>query len=246
MAYLDQMKASGDWLFRWRGYLPLVFIALVLASLTQFQFLGGSEYSDELWESFCLAVSLFGLFIRCLTVGYTPQHTSGRNARAQLAVQLNTSGMYSMVRHPLYLGNFFIWLGVALFPHQWLVVLLCISVYWLYYERIMIAEEAFIADKFGDAFEQWARATPAFVPNPRLFRAPDSPFSLRNVLKREYPAFSGIIFTMFALEVASDYQVLGRFELQTFWLVLLILGIGVHLVLRTLKKHTRLLHVAGR
>jgi len=246
MSYIDQMQRSGNWLFRWRGYLPLVFVAIVLASLTRFGFIGGSEIDDELWEGFCLVVSACGLVIRALTVGYAAAETSGRNARAQRAASLNTTGAYSIVRHPLYVGNFLIWTGIALYPHQWLVVLVCTALYWLYYERIIVAEEAFLADKFGDVFLEWARRTPAFVPNFRAFRAPECGFSLRTVLKREYPAFSGTIFTMFILEVAGDYEVLGRFDLDTLWVVLLALAVAVHLILRTLKKHTRLLHVEGR
>ena len=246
MAYIDEMRESGNWLFRWRSYLPLVFVAVVMASLTQFRFLGGNEFDDELWEVACLAVSLFGLGIRCLTVGYTPARTSGRNAREQRADELNTLGLYSIVRHPLYLGNFFIWLGIALFPHNWLVVLACTGIFWLYYERIIIAEEAYIADKFGESFQQWARLTPTFVPNLRLYRRAENSFSLRNVLKREYPAFSGILFTLFALEVVGDVAAQGHFELDTFWMILLVIGASAHLILRTLKKHTRLLHEPGR
>lgn len=246
MAYVDEMKDAGNWLFRWRSYLPLVFIAMVTASLTQFSFLGGSEFDDELWEAACLAVCLFGLAIRSLTVGYTPANTSGRNAREQRASQLNTTGLYSVVRHPLYLGNFFIWLGIAMYPHNWLVVLNCLGIFWLYYERIVVAEEAYLADKFGEYFERWARSTPAFLPRLRNFRRPEAAFSLRNVLKREYPAFSGIIVTMFMLEVFGDYEVLGHLQFDTFWVILLTLGASVYLVLRTLKKYTRLLHVPGR
>ena len=163
-----------------------------------------------------------------------------------MADELNTTGIYSVVRHPLYVGNFFIWLGVALYPHNWMVVLLCLAVFWLYYERIIIAEEAFLAEKFGPAFEAWAHATPAFLPNFCRYRPSARGFSLRNVLKREYPAFSGIIFTMFLLEVAGSYEVQGHFTLYTFWTVLLVVAAGTHLLLRTLKKHTRLLHVPGR
>lgn len=246
MAYIDQLRTSGNWLFRWRGYLPLVFVAVVLGSLTQFRLIGGSEFDDELWESFCLGVSALGLLVRAFTVGYTPAATSGRNAREQRAESLNTLGIYSIVRHPLYLGNFFIWLGIALFPHDWRIVIACVAIFWLYYERIVIAEESFLAERFGTDFNAWSARTPAFLPNPRLYTPPACPFSLRNVLKREYPAFSGTIFTMFLLEVAGDYEVLGHFKLYTFWTVLLVVAAGTHLLLRTLKKHTRLLHVPGR
>ena len=246
MAYIDELRASGNWLFRWRGYLPLGLVGVLLASLTHFQLMGGTEFNDELWESFCLGVSALGLLLRALTVGYTPARTSGRNAREQRAESLNTLGMYSMVRHPLYLGNCFIWFGIALFPHDWRVALACMAIFWLYYERIMVAEESFLAQRFGAQFEDWARQTPAFLPDPRRYMPPGCAFSLRNVLKREYPAFSGTIFSMFLLEVAGDYEVLGHFTLYTFWTVLLAMAAGTHLILRILKKHTRLLHEPGR
>ena len=246
MAYIDEMRESGHWLFRWRSYLPLVFIVVILAALVQARLIGETHLPDEAWVVVCLAVSLFGLSIRCLAVGYTPARTSGRNAREQRADQLNTTGFYSIVRHPLYLGNFFIWMGIALFARDGMVVLACMSIFWLYYERIMIAEEAYIAGKFGVQFDLWANATPAFLPNPRLYRKSENAFSLRNVLKREYPAFSGIIFSLFLLKAFSDFQNLGKVEFDLFWKTLLALGIGVHLILRLLKKHTRLLHVPGR
>ena len=34
------------------------------------------------------------------------KNTSGRNTHDQVADSLNTSGIYSIVRHPLYVGNF--------------------------------------------------------------------------------------------------------------------------------------------
>jgi protein-S-isoprenylcysteine O-methyltransferase Ste14 len=246
MAYVNEMLLSGRRLFRWRGYLPVLFIALVAASLGSFRLLGGSEFDDELWESFCLAVSACGLVLRALVIGCKPEGTSGRNTREQRAESLNTSGMYSMVRHPLYLGNFFIWLGIALFPHDWLVVLATVAIFWLYYERIVIAEESFLAERFGAAFEAWARDTPAFLPDLRRYRPAEQPLSLRTVLRREYPALSGTIFSMFALEVVGDYEVLGHFALYTFWIVLLAFAVATHLLLRTLKKHGNLLRAPGR
>ncbi|MGC9453013.1 MAG: methyltransferase family protein, partial [Oceanipulchritudo sp.] len=49
--------------------------------------------------------------------------TSGRNTKQQVAYSLNTTGFYSVVRNPLYLGNFFMYLGIALFTHHWWLVL---------------------------------------------------------------------------------------------------------------------------
>jgi protein-S-isoprenylcysteine O-methyltransferase Ste14 len=72
----------------------------------------GVQRSDGLWEAICVAVSLVGLGIRIATVGHAPGGTSGRRTvGGPSALALNTSGMYSVVRHPLYLGNYFQWLG---------------------------------------------------------------------------------------------------------------------------------------
>ncbi|MGB8874133.1 MAG: hypothetical protein WCC75_12145, partial [Desulfobaccales bacterium] len=45
--------------------------------------------------------------------GLPPRGTSGRNTQGQVAETLNTTGIYSLVRNPLYLGNFLIWLGLS-------------------------------------------------------------------------------------------------------------------------------------
>jgi len=57
-----------------------------------------------------IALSMFGFIIRAIAIGTTPKGTSGRNTKeGQVAESLNTKGIYSMVRHPLYLGNYFMW-----------------------------------------------------------------------------------------------------------------------------------------
>ena len=117
MELRKKFENTGNWLFRWRSYLPLIVIGIFLLSLRGYQYLGHSEKLDHLWEIFCLLISFFGLGIRVLTVGHTPKGTSGRNTKEQVADTLNTTGMYSIVRNPLYFGNFFMGLGAALFAH---------------------------------------------------------------------------------------------------------------------------------
>jgi len=94
-------------------------------------------------ESLFLGVSLFGQAIRVYTVGFTPKNTSGRNTiNGQLADELNVTGIYSVIRHPLYLGNFFMWLGPVLFIRSGWCIIVFGLVYWLYYERIMLQKSS--------------------------------------------------------------------------------------------------------
>lgn len=247
MALAEEFERSGVWLFRWRSYLPLVFVALVLLSMRQFQFPGdGSGETDALWESVCVGISFVGLGIRVATIGHVPKKTSGRNTSKQIAESLNTTGMYSLVRHPLYLGNFFLALGPALFPRLWWLAVIYILLFWVYYERIMFAEEAFLRRQFGEAYMEWADKVPPFLPNFRNYLKSELPFSVKTILKREYNALLGVVASFFALDVVGDYVVEGFWDVDPAWVVLLGLGLFAWVALYTLKKTTRWLNVEGR
>src|SRR6476619_3343333 len=161
MALSEHLERSGNWLFRWRAIPPVLALLLLMLHLQDYQYLFGSKRTDDLWQLGCLLVALLGLAIRIHVVGHTPKNTSGRNAREQRADSLNTSGLYSVVRHPLYLGNFLIFLGTVGFVHDPWPATVCLLGFWLYYERIMFAEEAFLRAKFGAAYLEWAARTPA-------------------------------------------------------------------------------------
>lgn len=159
---------------------------------------------------------------------------------------MNTTGMYSIVRHPLYLGNYFIWLGISLFVRRWWLTLIITLIFWLYYERIMFAEEDFLQEKFGDSFSEWAAKTPAFIPRLQNWVKAELPFSFRNVLKREYGGFFAIMAIFTLLEVLSELFRSHQFKLELMWIIIFGLSLAIYLTLRTLKKHTKLLNVEGR
>jgi protein-S-isoprenylcysteine O-methyltransferase Ste14 len=246
MPLQEEFALSGAWLFRRRSYLPLVLLALVLAQLPHFQYLGGSRRFDQIWVLVCLCIAAAGVAVRVLTVGYAPRGTSGRTTRSPEASQLVTSGMYSVVRHPLYVGNLLIWVGVAAVLHTWWLVVLIVLVWTLYHERIMFAEEELLRRQFGDAFVEWASRTPAFIPNLRLWRTPDIPFSARSALGREYHLLPAIVGSFLVLVVAGDWVVSRRLILDPIWVVLLSASVVAYLALRFLKLRTGLLSPADR
>lgn len=246
MTLQKQSTETGAWLFRWRSYLPLVFIAVIAPAFREFSYPFGSHFYDLIWEMICLSIAFLGLFIRSYTIGYTPKGTSGRNTKNQVAETLNTSGIYSTVRNPLYLGNFFMMLGVVMFIRVWWVGVIYSLAFWLYYERIIMAEESFLKDKFGKTYEDYLNRTPAFIPKFNLWLPNMLPFSLKNVLKREYPGFFAVISSMTLLELVGDYLEEGAFVLDVVWVSIFSFGLVAYLILRTLKKKTKLLHVEGR
>jgi protein-S-isoprenylcysteine O-methyltransferase Ste14 len=248
-----RLRAQGDRLFRWRSYLPLILLPAAILALLDSGFLvrAFGELGEEAWDGFAFLVAVLGFGVRVLTVGFVPSGTSGRNTREQRANVLNTSGAYSMVRNPLYLGNFLMLVGFALDTQScWFALVACLA-FTLYYERIVHAEETFLAQKFGAEYLNWAERTPAFLPNLRLWRRPDLPFSLRAVLRREYNGFYLIVVVFFAMDAFGDLAAGGESVGQwlredSFWPALFAAGSVAYLVLRLLKKKTAMLTVAGR
>ena len=114
----------------------------------------------------------------------------------------------------------------------------------------MFAEEEFLRGKFGERYETWAAATPAFVPRLGGLRArwrpPALPFSLRNALKREYSGLFGMVACFTALDAVGETAALGRPSADPLWVGIFLVTLVAYLALRTLKRRTRLLHVEGR
>jgi protein-S-isoprenylcysteine O-methyltransferase Ste14 len=211
---------------------------LLISGLGYFDYPLGSHLLDELWEVACLLVSASGVAVRALTVGFAASHTSGRNTEEQVADSLNTTGMYSIVRNPLYLGNFVMVLGVMLFLHIWWIPALYVALFALYYERIIFAEEMFLRQKFGQTYLSWAAKTPAFVPKVSLWRSPGVGFSWKKVLRREYHGVIAVVMSLFVLEVASDLSVGGEIEIDLLWRFVLGFTLLGYAVVRTLHKQT--------
>ena len=245
MALVHEFENSGNWLFKRRGWLPVL---LIVAGIVM-MFLGNRQaiLFDLRDEMIFLGVSIFGEIIRILTVGFAPGNTSGRNTKAgQIADELNVTGIYSVVRHPLYLGNFIIILGPVLFLRSaWFAVVTCL-VYWLYYERIMFAEEQFLRRKFGDVYDKWSETVGAFIPFFSKFIPPKLTFSGRTVLRREYHSFF-IVFIIFTLlDIFRNYILTEKISLTRIWMYLFISAAFVWVVIRMTDKLTKWLEVKGR
>lgn len=246
MALREELEQHGAWLFRWRSYLPLFMIPLFVLALRNYRYPAASHGLDQLWSFVCLAISLAGLAVRTYATSCAPRGTSGRNTQGQAANVLNTTGLYSVVRHPLYLGNFLIWLGIVLSIHSWWFTTLGILIYWMYYERIMFAEEEYLRKKFGNTYLEWANRTPTFIPRLSQWRPPELPFSWRNAFRREYSGLFGIVSVFTVLALIKEALVEKEVRLGPGWIILFGLSLGIYLALLLLKKKTRLLEVEGR
>lgn len=249
----NELVRQGDWLFRWRSYLPLVIVPVAVVAFLQSDWVVHSfgDAAEDLFDYCCLAIAFCGLALRAAIVGFVPRGSSGRTTHHQRAEALNTTGMYSQMRHPLYLANFLIFLGFLLVFKSLLFVLVGSLAYFLYYERIMLAEENFLRAKFGDEYLHWAQRTPALLPRCTGWVWPDLPFSLRTVLRREYPGFYLITVFFLVVEgieaVVLDHAVLADWIIdEPVWVVLFGVGTLAYLGLRLTRRYTTWLVVVGR
>lgn len=246
MPLREAFEREGNWLFQKRSWLPTLLYPFAFAVVYFHAERTHSLLTDARWGLFCLLVSLSGLAVRAFTIGFTPEGTSGRNTAQQVAESLNQTGSYSVVRHPLYVGNFLMWLGLFLFTGVWWFVVICSLAYWLYYERIMYAEEEFLRRKYSTRYEEWASRTPAFLPRFSSWMPSPLSFAFKNVLKREYNGLFATVLSFALLNAISHLAVEGRFAVDTLWKIAFAGGAAAFVVLRTLKKNTKVLDVAGR
>lgn len=247
-----EFKIQGNFLFRYRGVLPLIILfagfgVFILSRLYSNSSAGRGFSMSGPFMYICFSVALFGQLIRVLTVGFTPENTSGRNRHCQIADEINMTGIYSMVRHPLYLGNFFMWLGPALLTGNMWFVVSFVLLYWLYYERIMYAEEMFLHGKFGNQYEEWAGKTPSFIPNLKNFKKTEYPFSFKKILKKEKNGINAIFLIFFAFDFADHVIKAGKFVIvRNFWFYAMIISFTIYFILKFLKRKTSVLDEQGR
>ncbi|MBP9082239.1 MAG: DUF1295 domain-containing protein [Bacteroidia bacterium] len=250
MALQEEFEKQGLWLFKYRSFLPLIMLLIgcILYIRTELYpetfFLEETPYEDY-YEFGCLVVGLIGLAIRIFTVGYSAKNTSGRNVKEQVADTLNTTGIYSLVRHPLYLGNFFMWLGPAMLTGNFGFILVFCMFYWIYYERIMFAEEQFLRSKFGNSYMEWAKGVPAFIPSLKNYTSPKYNFSWKKIIKKEKNGLFALFLIFCTFDITGE--LIEHKNHYNYFLITACILTGIsYIVVKFIRKNTALLNEDDR
>jgi len=236
MSLKNNYEKVGEELFRYRSYFPLVMFPIIIYDIIFNNI--NINYSSTLILG--IITSYIGEIIRILTIAFIFEGTSGRNTKTQFATKLNTTGIYSIVRHPLYLGNYFILLGPCIFTGNINIIIIYTLSFWLYYERIMFAEEKYLENKFNHEFNNWTTKVPAFIPNIKLYLKPKGTFSFKRVIEHEYTGILGIIIMYSILLMSQNYKFDNYIHLSKLWNMLLVLTVLMFIIIRTYKKIIRL------
>jgi len=147
----------GNFLFKKRG------IVIFLIVIILFFFSNPSVKSIL----FSIPFIILGETIRIYSLRYSGGFTRSRELNAPSIVK---EGPYSITRNPLYLGNLMNLFGVLL--AMWLpliIFILSFSIIFTIYFLIIISEERFLEEKFGDEYREYKRSVPRVLIKPFRF-----------------------------------------------------------------------------
>ena len=173
----------GNFSFKYRGYmLPIAVILLMIPSPHLF--------ADPAVAGFAgFLVAVVGQAARIANVGLAYIIRGGKDHKVY-AEELVTSGLYSHVRNPMYVGNFFLVIGLAIASNSWVFALVGVPLSLGMHKAIVAAEEHFLRNKFGAQFDAYSASVPRWVPRLRgLARTVSGMhFEWRRVVEKEYAA----------------------------------------------------------
>ena len=228
-------KKIGAFLFKYRGQLPVILLIVCIPIIFNNQSTERKIHPFiELYGIyFSFILMLLGHLIRSCAIGYKNLHTSGKNRDQQVAEKLNTRGVYSLIRHPLYLGNFLIWIGLSTLLNSLIFLLISSLFFILMYYFIIQLEEMFLRDKFKKEHEKWTKKTPIFIPKFSNYKRASGAFNWKMVWKNEYPGICATLSCIWFIEllttIALKENILNFNLISTAFLIFLF-GFGSKLL----------------
>ena len=140
------------------------------------------------------------------------------------------------MRHPLYLANFLIALGIVAQPNNWwLIGIFCLT-FAVYYERIMYTEEAFLLRKFGEDFRLWADSTPTFIPRMSGYCPAANKLNIAKIVQSEAAAVAVITVSFTVIEIAEHART-DLASVEPWWVVFASLGVTAYVLSRIYKRY---------
>ena len=182
----------GEKLFRLRDYTPVPLLILAL-------FFEQPRIATVTLGCFFIAI---GELIRIYSVSFIGGIS--RTRKGSLGGKLVTDGAFSIVRNPLYVGNFFIHMGVCLFTSVPWLILLGLVFFVGQYFFIVKYEEGLLEERFGEEFLAYKAAVPAWIPDklPALSEV-HWPETFSPALKSEKRTFTAIVVVLILLVIRA-------------------------------------------
>lgn len=198
----DAMIAAGNFFFKWRNQLfPLILVVLYLLVPPLPRLAGHTDWEGP-WTLAAGLVVAAGLCLRGLVIGLRYIKRGGVDKKVY-AADLVTDGMFGVGRNPLYVGNLAIYAGVFLLHGDPRVIVTGMLLFGIIYQCIVLAEEHYLAAKFGTRYLAYCADVPRWGLRPSRFRAATvgMTFDVRKALLTDYNTIASTILMMLVTEV---------------------------------------------
>ena len=110
------------------------------------------------------------LAVLALLLLYWSHRSLGGNFSTGLAPKTNhriiLNGPYALIRHPMYLAYFILFVGAFLISANWVIGTAGLMIIGMLMTFRRVREERFLIERFGDAYGEYRARTGAFVPRP--------------------------------------------------------------------------------
>jgi protein-S-isoprenylcysteine O-methyltransferase Ste14 len=159
------MVAIGNFFFKYRNLLFIFLYALLFvpspALFTPEHF--GHTY--WIWPVVIgLVITVSGQLIRGVTIGLAYIIRGGKDGKVY-ADDLVTQGIFNHCRNPLYVGNILMLVGVGVLSNSLIYVAAIIPLFLLIYHAIVLAEENFLRNKFGESYAAYCKKVNRWIPS---------------------------------------------------------------------------------
>ena len=156
-----EISKSGD-----RGSIWLLTISITIGYWFSFIFAATKTGRIYHWNTFFLIGSILaviGLIIRVTSILQLKQQFTYTVTKIENH-QLIETGLYKIIRHPGYLGQLIIFLGISTCLSNWLsILLMLVPVLFGYLNRINV-EEKFMAEQMGQIYLDYQKRTKRLIP----------------------------------------------------------------------------------
>lgn len=123
----------------------------------------GRMYPWNIWFVIGMGLVVMGLILRIFSILTLKQYFTYSVAKVENHKLIET-GLYKFIRHPGYLGQLIIFLGISTSMSNWLsIIVMMIPITLGYLNRIKV-EERFMADQLGEDYLKYEAHTKRIIP----------------------------------------------------------------------------------
>lgn len=238
------MIRVGNFFFKYRNLLfPIFALTIFIPSPPIFsqQVFGDAYYTYPMIAGIIIAV--LGQVVRAITIGLKYIRRGGRHKKVY-ADDLVTDGLFQHCRNPLYVGNILMLVGVGLLSNSLLFLIVVVPIFIFIYQAIVLAEENFLRNKFGPAYNRYTEDVNRWIPSLKgLVKTITSmEFNWKRYIVNEYNTVYLLLISM-GIVLMTHHPELVNLEtnekIRVSVIAFLTISV-IYLIVRYLKKSKRL------